>query len=65
MTDWIDDIKTERDRGYNRPLYHSQHMAVNARYPGLTSKHCEQCGAEIDDCQTLCPDCWEEEAADE
>lgn len=54
--DWIDQIRAERLAGWNRPLTQAQHNAVNARYPGLTIKHCPACDAEIDDCKDYCSD---------
>jgi hypothetical protein len=53
-SDWIDQTREERSRGYRRPLLPSQHDAVNARYPGLTYKHCPVCDVVIDDSQTCC-----------
>ena len=44
MKDWIDQIKRERDLGIKRPLYQSQYVAVNARYPGCTLEYCCDCG---------------------
>lgn len=41
--DWIDQIKQERDNGYNRPLLQSQHKEVNSRYSGLTLEYCCEC----------------------
>ena len=42
--DWIDGIKEERDKGFNRPLFQSDHAAVNARYSGCTLEYCCVCG---------------------
>jgi hypothetical protein len=62
VTDWINEIAAERRQGFRRPLLQSQHDAVNARYPGLTVKHCPVCDCEIDDAQAVCADCPLEEA---
>ena len=58
--DWIDQQRVLRKRGILSPLLQSQHAAVNARYPGLTVKHCRVCGTAIDDAQTYCSDDCEE-----
>ena len=44
MTDWIDAEYQRRSEGVNRPLLHTEHEAVNARYPGCTLEHCCECG---------------------
>lgn len=72
MTDWIDEIKAQRDRGVNRALTQEQHAAVNSRYPGCTREHCCSCGEETgragrhddslftDDGGPYCESCYEE-----
>ena len=42
--DWIDKVRDERSVGLNKPLYQSEHHAVNSRYPGLTIEYCIECG---------------------
>ena len=58
--DWIDVEKDRRDRGVMRALSPSHHDLVYARYPGCTVNQCK-CGADIDDAQSECDECIEEE----
>jgi hypothetical protein len=76
MPDWIDRIKSERERSINRPLTQSQHRAVNARYPGTTVEYCFKCGEptgragkgddslyDEDGNGPYCSECWREHEA--
>jgi len=70
MSDWIDNIKQQRDEGINQPLTQSDHAAVNSRYPGCTLEHCCVCGCPTggagkgedslytDDSGPYCPGCY-------
>lgn len=81
MSDWIDQIKSERDSGVKRALRQDQHSAVNARCPGCTREHCCACGQETgragkhedslyielenDEIGPLCVDCYREKTVEE
>jgi len=42
--DWIDQAKQDRVNRINKPLFQSEHRAVNRRFPGTTLEHCSECG---------------------
>ncbi len=51
MPDWIDEEATRRAQGIKRPLFPSQHEAVNARYPSCTLQYCILCNEATGRCE--------------